>query len=63
MRSSFFTSEAPGNVLAELASKLTEDDWPTSELKEKLESFHLEHPRLYRLLDKKLAELHGFAGR
>ncbi len=46
-----------------MASKVTGDDWPTSESKEKLESFRLDHPRLYRLLDKKLTELHRFAGR
>ncbi len=57
------TVEAPGNVLAELASQVTGDDWPTSDLKEKLESFRLDHPRLYRLLDQKLTELHRFAGR
>ena len=57
------TVEAPGNFLAELASKVTGDDWPTSKLKEKLESFRLDHPRLYRLLDKNLTELNRFAGR
>ena len=48
------TVEAPGNFLARIgmASKVTGDDWLTSEFKEKLESFRLNHPRLYRLLDK-----------
>jgi hypothetical protein len=55
--------EAPGNVLAELASQVAGDSWSTTELKDKLESFHVDYPRLYRLLEQKLTELHRFAGR
>jgi hypothetical protein len=50
--------EAPGNLLAELASQVAGDSWATTELKHKLESFYGDHPRLYRLLEQKLTELH-----
>jgi hypothetical protein len=46
-----------------MASKVTGDDWLTSQFKERLVLFCLDHARLYRLLDKKLTELHIFAGR
>ena len=55
--------EASGNVLAELASQVAGDSWSTTELKDRLESFHVDYPRLYRLLEQKLTELHRFAGR
>jgi hypothetical protein len=55
--------EAPGNVLAELATQAAGKSWSTAELKGKLESFRQKEPRLYRLLDQKLTELHRFAGR
>lgn len=53
--------EAPGNVLAELATQAAGKSWSPSELKEKVESFRQDYPRLYRLLEEKLTELHKFA--
>lgn len=55
--------EAPGNVLAELATQAAGKSWSTAELKGKLKSFRQKQPRLYRLLDQKLNELHKFADR
>lgn len=55
--------EAPGNVLAELISRVSLDQWPTADLKEKVASFKRDHPRLYKLLEQRLTELHTLAGR
>jgi transcriptional regulator with XRE-family HTH domain len=55
------STPAPGNVLAELATAVTRKEWSSAELKDKLSSFREHHPRLYRLLEKNLTELHRFA--
>jgi hypothetical protein len=54
-----------GNVLAGLLSKIMgpNDSWSPAELIGKVDSFAQDHPRLYRLLAKKLTELHQFASR
>jgi hypothetical protein len=51
------------NVLANLLSMImgTDQSWSPSELKEKVESFRQDYPRLHRLLDQRLSELHRFA--
>jgi hypothetical protein len=54
---------APGNALAELASKVTGKSWSTSDLQEKLRAFKSDHPRLYTKLSRKLKELHDFSSR
>jgi hypothetical protein len=59
------TNLPAGNVLADLVSYVmgAKASWSPSELKEKLGLFRQDHPRLYRLLDQKLTELHKFASR
>ena len=59
------TISPPGNVLADLVSHVmgAEDAWSHLELKEKVESFRQGYPRLYRLFEKNLTELHKFASR
>jgi hypothetical protein len=50
--------------LAGLASLVAETAWSPSDLRAKLREFEKDHPRLYKLLVRKLDELHGFhAGR
>ncbi|SPE25277.1 hypothetical protein SBA5_490054 [Candidatus Sulfotelmatomonas gaucii] len=53
------------NVLVNLLSMImgADQSWSPSELKEKVKSFRQDYPRLYRLLEMKLAELHKFASR
>jgi hypothetical protein len=52
------------NALAGLASLVTEREWSPSDLRVKLRKFEKDHPRLYKLLVRKLDELHSFhAGR
>jgi hypothetical protein len=52
------------NELAGLASLVTERAWSPSDLRAKLRKFEKDHPRLYKLLVRKLDELHSFhAGR
>ena len=51
-------------ALAGLASLVTKRAWSPSDLREKLRKFEKDHPRLYKLLVRKLDELHRFhAGR
>ena len=54
-----------GNVLANLLSQIlgADDSWSPAELKEKVESFRQEHPRLHKPLRQKLSELHEFSSR
>ncbi len=47
-------------ALADLASLVTKRAWPPSDLREKLPKFESDHPRLRRLLLRKLDELHRF---
>ena len=53
------------NVLVNLLSMImgADQSWSPSELKDKVESFRQKEPRLYRLLENKLTELHKFASR
>jgi len=46
--------------LAGLASLVTKREWRPSDLREKLRKFENDHPRLYKLLVRKLDELHRF---
>ena len=51
-------------ALAGLASMVTKREWSPSDLLAKLRKFERDHPRLYKLLVRKLDELHRFhAGR
>ena len=47
-------------ALADLASLVTKREWPPSDLRAKLRKFERNHPRLHRLLVRKLDELHRF---
>ena len=53
------------NVLVDLLSKImgADQSWSPSELKDKVESFRQDHPRLHKLLDKRLSELHELTSR
>ena len=46
--------------LAGLASLVTKKRWRPSDLREKLRKFEMDYPRLYKLLVRKLDELHHF---
>ena len=48
--------------LAGLASLVTKREWPPSDLRAKLRKFEKDHPRLHKLLVRKLDELHRFHG-
>lgn len=51
-------------ALAKLASMVSGRTWRPSDLREKLRKFEQDYPRLYKLLVRKLGELHRFhAGR
>lgn len=52
---------APGNALADVATRCAGEPWSISDLREKLKGFEAEHPQLYDKLRSKLIELHRFA--
>jgi hypothetical protein len=46
--------------LAGLARRVTKKGWRSSDLRDKLRKFGRDHPRLYKMLFQKLADLHRF---